>query len=282
MFPTRSWLSTGRGTRLFYDRADLYIPFIERSANLLSSEGKVGIICADRWTKNRYGGPLRQLISDQFHLHVYVDMVDTPAFHSEVSAYPAVFVIGRKKTGATRIAYRPEINKPYLKTLARQLLSRKALLPCDGQVKEVTGIAEGRRPWILDSSDRVQLVRRLERDFRGIEEAGCKIGIGVATGADKAFIGRFDELDVEDDRKLPLVMTRDIQSGEVQWRGLGVVNPFADTGGLVDLARYPRLNRYLEKRRGEITARHAARKHLPIGIVPLIGFIPIWPQSRSS
>ena len=64
---------------------------------------------------------------------------------------------------------------------------------------------------------------------------GCKVGIGVATGADKAFIGDFDTLDVEPDRKLPLVTTKDIMSGEVQWRGQGVINPFAEGGGLVDL-----------------------------------------------
>ena len=68
-----------------FDRSDLYIPFIERSVKQLSAKGKVGIICADRWIKNRYGGPLRRLLTGQFHLNVYVD-VDTPAFHSEVIA----------------------------------------------------------------------------------------------------------------------------------------------------------------------------------------------------
>ena len=79
------------------------------------------------------------------------------------------------------------------------------------------------------------LVRRLERDYPAIEDAGCKVGIGVATGADKAFIGPYDQLDVEDDRKLRLAMTRDISSGEVDWRGLGIVNPFGEDGRLVDL-----------------------------------------------
>ena len=46
-------------------------------------------------------------------------------------------------------------------------------------------------------------------------------------GADNAFIGPYEELDVEADRKLPLAMTRDILTGEVKWRGFGIVNPFA-------------------------------------------------------
>ncbi len=39
-----------------YDRADLYIPFIERSLCSLVKRGALGFICADRWMKNRYGG----------------------------------------------------------------------------------------------------------------------------------------------------------------------------------------------------------------------------------
>ncbi len=86
------------------------------------------------------------------------------------------------------------------------------------------------------------------------------VGIGVATGADKAFIGDFATLDVEEDRKLPLATTRDIVSGEVRWQGLGVINPFAEEGGLVDLRDYPRLRRYLEERKDIIAARHCAQK----------------------
>ncbi len=242
-----------------FDRADMYIPFIERSLTQLSHRGRLGFICADRWMKNRYGGPLRRLVSERFHLHAYVDMVDTPAFHSEVIAYPAIFIIGRDKVRATRIAQRPEIEKATLTELAGVLTNNNALSP-NGPVKEMASVADGAQPWILESSDQLALVRRLERDFPTIEEAGCKVGIGVATGADKAFIGKFDALDVEDDRKLPIAMTRDILSGKVVWRGFGIVNPFADEGGLVELDRYPRLKCYLEDRKEQIAKRHVAQK----------------------
>ena len=36
----------------------------------LAEGGVLGFICADRWMKNRYGGPLRKLVSEQFHLKV--------------------------------------------------------------------------------------------------------------------------------------------------------------------------------------------------------------------
>lgn len=242
-----------------YDRADIYIPFIERSLKVLSKDGVLGFICSDRWMKNRYGGPLRTLVAERFHLKIYVDMVDTPSFHSEVIAYPAITIITREAPGATRVARRPTIDREALYTLADLL--RSSTPPKDiSMVREFARVTNGSEPWLLESSDQMALIRRLESCFPALEDVGCKVGIGVATGADKAFIGDFEALDVEPDRKLPLVTTKDIMSGEVKWRGQGVINPFAEQGGLVDLADYPRLRHYLEDRREVIAGRHCAKK----------------------
>jgi hypothetical protein len=242
-----------------YDRADLYIPFIERSLRLLKKGGALGFICADRWMKNRYGGPLRALVAKEFRLKFHIDMTDTPAFHSAVIAYPAVTVITRESAGSTRIAHKPEIDSVALGHLVEQLTA-ESLPNGSGLVHELAGVAVGTEPWILKSPAQLALVRRLEQELPTLEAAGCKVGIGVATGADQAFIGPFDALDVEDDRKQPLATTRDISNGIVEWRGLGVINPFADEGGLVDLGDYPRLRRYLDARKGEIAGRHCAQK----------------------
>ena len=242
-----------------YDRADLYIPFIERSLSVLSPRGSLGFICADRWMKNRYGGPLRSLIAEQFHLKIHIDMVDTPAFHSDVIAYPAITIISREAPGATRIAHRPAIDRVTLTKLAVALCAHHLPKDCT-TVRELAGVTDGAEPWLLESADQMALIRRLERQFPTLEEAGCSVGIGVATGADKAFIGDYASLDVEADRKLPLVTTRDIASGEVIWQGQGVINPFAENGGLVDLRDYPRLRDYLEARQEVIAGRHCAQK----------------------
>lgn len=76
-----------------YDRSDLYIAFFEKGLSLLCTDGYLGYICANRWMKNRYGGPLREFISDSFHLDVYVDFTGVDAFHGEVDAYPSVTII---------------------------------------------------------------------------------------------------------------------------------------------------------------------------------------------
>ena len=245
-----------------YDRADIYVPFIERSLRLLGREGKLGFICADRWTKNRYGKKLRAMVSSDFALSTYVDMVGTDSFHSEVSAYPAITIIERrtpeKKVGPTRVYIRPEIDGPALKKLSGALTA-DTLQSSDG-IREIENIAAGNEPWIFDDLEALALARRLEANLPTLEDAGCKVGIGVATGADKAFIGHFDDMEVEDCRKLPLVKTDDIKEGCVVWQGRGVINPFDDNGDLVRLGNYPRLSRYLESRRDQLAGRYVAAR----------------------
>lgn len=243
-----------------YDRADLYVPFLERSLLSLKDGGVLGFICPDRWMKNRYGGPLRNLIARHFNLRIFVDMTDTPAFQSEVSAYPAIVVIGREASGGTRAASRPIIEVHELNILAQKLTADR-VSPDEHNIRELARVPHGDEPWLLEAGGETEIIRRLERQFPLLEETGCQVGIGVATGADKAFIGDFESLDVEPDRKLRLVTTRDIESGEVRWRGQGVINPFLEGGGLVNLRDYPKLAAYLNERRDVIAARHCARKN---------------------
>lgn len=240
-----------------YDRADLYIPFIERSLDALGDGGQLCFICADRWMKNKYGGPLRAKVAEGFHLRAYVDMTGAQAFESEVAAYPAITLIERGGRGETLVAERPDIEPRALAELSAALRGARS---ATATVRRLDSPLDGAEPWLMSSGGKLAILRRLEASLPTLEEAGCKVGIGVATGADKAFIAPFDSLDVEPSRKLPLATTRDIASGHVEWKGLGVANPFEDDGSLVDLRRYPKLAAHLEIHRQAIAGRHVAQK----------------------
>jgi hypothetical protein len=118
-----------------YDRADLYIPFIERSLCLLAPGG-LGFICADRWMKNRYGAPLRKLVTDQYRLKVYVDMTGSDAFLQEVAACPAITVldlgwsISRLDGLCGCIAYGGRRDKAVFPTRARRRNRSRVSTPC--------------------------------------------------------------------------------------------------------------------------------------------------------
>ncbi len=238
-----------------FDRADLYVAFIEKSLGLLRTEGRLGFICADRWMKNRYGGPLRALVADSFHLDAYVDFTGCSAFFSEVDAYPAVTVIRRGKGLKTYTAFRPEISETALIALVKALRGETT----HPAVLVRQDVAQSDQSWAFDEDGCMDAIRRLEINFPELETVGVRVGIGVATGADAVFIGR--DLDVEDSRKLPLVTTRDIRSGRVEWGGKWVLNPFEADGRLVELAAYPRFATYLEKNRQRIAQRNVAARN---------------------
>ncbi|MGC3989822.1 MAG: Eco57I restriction-modification methylase domain-containing protein [Chthoniobacteraceae bacterium] len=239
-----------------YDRADLYVPFIEKGLNSLEPGGVLCFICADRWMKNKYGSALRRMISERFHLMAYVDMVNTDAFLSDVLAYPAITLIKREPKSVTYVAHRPVVEARALSELVPALQGRSN----HPSVQRVDEVADDEEPWILQGLDQVSIVRRLESELPTLEEAGCKVGIGVATGADKVYVSDYNELPVEEDRKLPLAVTKDIIGDNVEWTGKGVVNPFSEDGQLVDLDKYPKLKAYFEMHAGILRRRNCAQR----------------------
>ena len=130
-----------------------------------------------------------------------------------------------------------------------------------GAIDELILDDAGDAPWLLDDIPRLTLLRRIEAEFPAIEAAGCKIGIGVATGCDRVFIGDYDALPVEPDRKLPLAMARDLVDGEVRWSGKGVVNPFLADGSLAAFEDFPEFAAYLRSHRDAVAARHVAARN---------------------
>ena len=246
--------------RTLFDRADLYVPFYERALDLLAPGGRLGFICANRWVKNRYGGPLRAKISHQFALVHYVDMENVDAFQAEVIAYPAITVIERPRAAAvhdapTRVATIGSMREGLSAMV--DALQAEMLAPGVGEISLARG---GEAPWLLDDLPRLRLLRRLESQFPALEDAGCKVGIGVATGCDRVFIDDLDALPVEPARKLPLVMARDLVDGRIEWRGKGVLNPFESDGRLADPERYPRFAAYLQQHYQAIAGRHVATR----------------------
>lgn len=247
-----------RRYRTLYDRADLYVPFFERGLDLLAGDGRLGFICANRWLKNRYGGPLREKILAGFHLSHFIDMETVDAFHADVIAYPAITVIRRGAAqGATRIALAQPSTRASLPALV-DAMRRSA--PVAGLTEDLRLDGSGDAPWLLDDIPRLKVMRRIEAAFPLIEEAGCKVGIGVATGCDRVFIGDLDALPVEDVRKLPLAMARDLVDGEIRWTGKGVLNPFEQDGRLAPLDDYPHFASYLQQHRAAVAGRHVAAR----------------------
>lgn len=248
--------------RTLYDRADLYVPFYERALDVLSGGGTLGFICANRWLKNKYGGPLRKKISEAYRLVYFLDMEGVDAFHSDVIAYPAITIIRRQPGGSgtqpTRVANPARLAGVGLSAVVSKLCEP---LPDQGFVSQVDLGGSGDAPLLLDDIPRLALLRRLEHAWPTLEEAGCKVGIGVATGCDRVMIGDFHALPVESERKLPLAMAGDLRVGQVDWSGKGVLNPFEPDGRLVVLDDYPLFASYVRRHFDVLAKRHVASRN---------------------
>ncbi len=248
-------------------RCDIYVGFIEAGLRQLKEGGVLAFICADRWMRSAYGAELRRLISAAYGVEAVIEMHDAPAFVDEVAAYPAVIVVRRAPQGTVVVA---------------SAGPGSGCTPADGigLAEAVTGLAEGRvgavrgfsaatvahwfrgtGPWPALNPQQLTLLQRLESRCAPLEDAntGTKIGIGVATGADKVFITTDTHL-VEPDRLVPLAMTADTRHGTLQWSGHYLVDPWARAGGLVDLSAYPQLRDYLTHHRKELQGRNVAQR----------------------
>jgi adenine-specific DNA-methyltransferase len=244
-------------------RADVYVGFYERGLDLLKPDGRLGYICADRWMRNQYGHRLRAKIVNGFAMDACLIMHDAPAFEEKVSAYPAITVLRR---GPQQTVATGEADEKFNTDTAQKFVAwaadtanlsgddnplRVARLPHwhttsdswpDGSPETLA--------WLEELADRLPL---LEDD-----ETETRIGIGVATGADKVYVTK-DSDAAEPERMLPLAMSADVKSGQYQWTGHYLVNPWTEDG-LVDLASWPRLAAYLHRHAAAITGRAIAKR----------------------
>lgn len=244
-------------------RSDVYVGFIERGLRSLRADGRLGFIVADRWMHNEYGAELRRLITSEYSVDAVIEMHDVDAFEDDVSAYPAVVVISNRPQHDAVVAqanarFGPEEAERLQKWTARG--RARTVRRTSYTAARLTSWFSGGELWPAGDPAALALVRDLERRFPPLQDAstGTRVGIGVATGADSAYITRDTDL-VEHDRLLPLVTAGDITTGKVSWTGSHLVNPW-DDGRLVDLVDYPRLRAHYLAHGDRVRDRHVARR----------------------
>ncbi|MCX5377573.1 Eco57I restriction-modification methylase domain-containing protein [Streptomyces sp. NBC_00091] len=245
-------------------RADIYVGFYEVALQSLNPGGKLGFICADRWMRNQYGRRLRQLVTSEFSMDLALVMHDVDAFDEQVSAYPAITLISNRDQGeAVAADTTRSFGAEAAQTFAAWYLS-------DGPTPITTSAFQAARmphwfpeedSWPAGSPARLAVLEDLTERFRLLEdkETATKVGIGIASGADKVFLTKDKDL-VEEDRLLPMAMVRDTTSGRLDWNGTFLVNPWTADGELVDLTAYPLLATYFEQHSAALRKRYIAVK----------------------
>ncbi len=241
-------------------RADIYVAFFEAALMQLAPEGACGFICADRWMFNQYGSELRKLVTTGFSVDTIAQMHLADAFEEKVSAYPAVTVIRKGRQGPVVVAsLEAGVEGIGASNLAALLSGMAAGGSMPIKAARLDRWFRGSEPWSLIAPEKQALLRRLEAEFPSLEGTGAKVGIGVATGADKVFITT-DTTIAESERLIPLALAQDVRSGGVAWSGNYLVNPW-EGKRLVDLSNFPTMARHFEKHRHLLERRHVGKRN---------------------
>lgn len=259
------------------DRADLYVAFVERGLQLLSERGVLAFITANRFAKNLYGRKLRKLIADRYRVRYYVNLEHTQPFLSDVSAYPAIVLIDQQRGRPTLAASLQDIGTATLDAVRH---SHGAAARNGGLVTEFPSWYPDGGPWFTTSGHEHRALDHLNGSLPTLEQSaqGTRVGIGVATGADRVFILDSKHETIEAERQIPLLLASNINNGCIDWSGKYLINPFAESGNLIDLARYPGLSEYLTDHSAQLQARHVA-KNRPHAWYRTID--RIWPELQS-
>jgi adenine-specific DNA-methyltransferase len=241
-------------------RADLYIAFFEAALMQLKSTGVCTYICADRWLLNDYGRALRHYITTQgFDVRYIIEAHDVDAFAAEVSAYPAITLIGRGVQGSVTVAkaLKGIEAHPTGQVIADLKVANSSAVLRAGKFTEWF---RGEDPWPCSSPDRLRVLKQLEKACPLLEDKSTrtKVGIGVASGADDVFVVP-GPVDVEPDCLLPLALADDLNGSRVEWSGHYLLNPWKEEG-LIDLSRYPKLDACLSRSKEALSSRHTAIK----------------------
>ena len=245
-------------------RADVYIGFYEHGLLALREGGTLAFICADRWMRNAYGASLRTMVGSGWAVEAVVSMTGVDAFEEEVDAYPAITVLRRRPQdhGPLVVETAPGFGPREAGDVAGMMGPRaiKRMHGTSYRAARLPGWFEGRSGWPHGSPEKVALIADLEARFPALEDpaTGTRVGIGVATGADRVFVVK-DASVAESERLLPLALPRDISKGHVEWSGKYLVNPW-DSAGLVSLDDWPRMAAYLGAHRSLLSGRHTAQR----------------------
>lgn len=222
----------------FYYRADMYVLFYEKSLRQLKPHGRHCFICSNRWMRNQYGRVLRKMVAQSFRIEKITNMEGADAFQEDVLAYPSVTLFSNDKQ-----------NDSYLYS---EISSVSQLRNEETVVRPCPDDEDWSRMFTNDSSYDL---------FPLIEEQGFKIGIGVATGADKIFVSPDLKGKIEESLLLPAINGQDLRGNQMNWNGRLLFNPYKENGELINLDSYPLCKAYLENHREALSNRAKAKNN---------------------
>jgi len=249
-------------------RIDIYYAFLVATAKVLAPHGVAGYITSNKFFSIKSGAAVRKFMMENYKLYSLVDYGDTKVFEN-AAVLPCTIVFGLGKTETCEnvsftTIYQTESVDGLPKAASifqRPSQGGKFTVP-DGRAFELKigtlGKCKPGDVWTCANAASSEWLKRVEQNtWMRLSDLG-KIKVGIKTTADNVFIGdNWGDENIELLR--PLLTHRDagkITAGSnCHWR---VLYPHTTLHGkrcAVDLDRYPKAKRYLERHRTQLDGR---------------------------
>jgi len=157
--------------------ADIYCYFIELGVRLLNNSGTLMFITSNSYIKAEYGQPLRSFLSDNTHITHVINLDVSQVFEAAIVNVCILGSITQCRDTTTAIVVEAPFtsDQPFDAFVA----SNEMLLPQSSFQS---------RFWTLQPSDVLAIKHAIESAGPTLEALGTKIRLGLATGANEAFL----------------------------------------------------------------------------------------------
>ncbi|MFC1557418.1 Eco57I restriction-modification methylase domain-containing protein [candidate division KSB1 bacterium] len=240
------WYTAAAGT------ADLYVPFIEKGINLLSTRGRFGMIVSNKWMRARYGEGLRNFVK-QFQIEKLVDFGELKVFEDSAT-FPLIMIIEKH----------PQLSKPLyapIKKLHPKKWEQTGLLEADVTATgfQLEDGALSPSGFALVNKGMTDIIEKMKAIGMPLDNyVNGKIYYGIKTGFNKAFVidKRTRENLIHEDPKSeeiikPFVVGDDIRKYQCNFRERYLI--FARRG--IDIDEYPAIKSYIQKWERQLTPK---------------------------
>jgi len=161
-------------------KIDLSVFFLEKSLQLVSDKGLIGLITTKQWMTTDYGSGIRSILSTGLMKHI-LDFGSLPVFVN-ADTYPAILICQRRRTTAFSYGLVPNRECLNIQSLASIIL------------KQVSFAQLGAGAWNLSGFDLVGNCKSRQIAIQPLADFG-HVYIGDLTGMDEAFVLKRENCD---------------------------------------------------------------------------------------
>ena len=241
---------------------DLYVPFIEKSIQLLNKNGVSSFILPSMFTKRDYGKSIRKYVTQTVSIQALTYFGDFQVFKG-VTVFPFIFFFKNGKVEKTKITLFPT-----QKGLTHEMVSRSLNNDLSDPVSSkyyLSASSFDENNWTITDNSISEIKTKIENTANSIrlKDISKYIFVGIQSGKDEVFYideKTRKEYGIEKGILFPIFRGRDINKYRAKWGGTYCIYPYNlktnEVIGEKELkSKFPNTYKYLIEKRHLLKGR---------------------------